>query len=193
MVFAALALVAVILSSASIGEEPAARADPPAEVQALIDRNTYCNWLATHPEPNSATQLDAQRLYFKCDALTKDVAMLRKRYQNDPRILEALDLAELPADADDLIHRRTDCDEWAAKVHAHPDRAAGIEATRAYLQCDAVAKDEAALRQKYIGNPSILKLLDGKWAIIFKRVPLKIAPQANPADTSKGPSYIIDR
>jgi len=146
-----------------------------------------------HPESNNAAQLAAQRLYFKCDAITKDVALLRKRYQNDPRILEALDLAELPADADDLIGRRAGCDKGAAEGHAHQDRAAGLEATRAYLRCDAVAKDEAALRQKYVGNPAILKLLDGKWVIIFKRVPLKIAPQANPADASKGPSHIIDR
>jgi hypothetical protein len=102
-------------------------------------------------------------------------------------------LAELPADADDLIHRRTGCDEWATEVHAHQDRAAGLEATRAYLKCDAVAKDEVALRQKYVGNPAILKLLDAKWVRIVKRVPLKIAPQANPADTSKGPSHIVDR
>jgi hypothetical protein len=102
-------------------------------------------------------------------------------------------LAKLPADADDLIHRRMDCDEWAAKTRSHPDRVAGIEATRAYLKCDAVAKDEAALRQKYVGNPAILKLLDAKWVRIVKRVPLKIAPQPNPADTSKGPSHMIDR
>ncbi len=30
---------------------------------------------------------------------------------------------------------------------------AGLEAMRAYLNCDAVAKGEAALRQKYIGSP----------------------------------------
>ena len=193
MVLAALALCAIALSSASMGEEPAARADPPAEVQALIDRNAYCNALDTHRESTSVAQLDAQRLYFKCDAIARDAALLRKRYQSDPRILEALDLAELPADADDLIHRRTGCDEWAAKIHAHPDRAAGIEATRAYLKCDAVAKDEAALRQKYIGNHAILRLLDAKWVQIVKRVPLKIAPQANPADPSKGPTDLIDR
>jgi hypothetical protein len=57
-----LVLAALALSSA-LGEEAAARADPPAEVQALIDRNAHCNSLATHPEPNSAAQLDAQRLY----------------------------------------------------------------------------------------------------------------------------------
>jgi hypothetical protein len=159
-----LVLGAIALSGVSIGEEPAGRADPPAEVQALIDRNAGCNSLATDPEPNSIAQLDTQRLYFKCDAIAKDVALLRKRYQNNPRILEVLDLAELPADADGLIHRRTGCDEWAAKIHSHPDRAAGIEATRAYLKCDDVAKDEVALRQKYVGNPAILKLLDAKWA-----------------------------
>jgi hypothetical protein len=79
MVLAALGLVAVIRSSASMGQEPAARADSPADVQALIDRNAGCNALATDPEPNSVAQLDAQRLYFKCDAITKDVALLRKR------------------------------------------------------------------------------------------------------------------
>jgi hypothetical protein len=121
------------------------------------------------------------------------VVLLRKRYQNDPRILEALALAELPADADDLIHRRMDCDEWAAKMRSHPDRVPGLDATRAYLKCDAVPTDEAALRQKYIGNPAILKLLGAKWVHIVKRVPLRIAPQAKPADTSKGPSHIIDR
>jgi hypothetical protein len=61
------------------------------------------------------------------------------------------------------------------------------------LKCDAVPTDEAALRQKYIGNPAILKLLGAKWVHIVKRVPLRIAPQAKPADTSKGPSHIIDR
>ena len=75
---------------AALGDaiESAARADPPADVQALIDRNVYCNSLATHSEPNSAAQLDARRLYLKCDAIAKDVALLRKRYQNDPPILE---------------------------------------------------------------------------------------------------------
>lgn len=145
-ILAVVALVAVALSSASMGEEPAARADSPADVQALIDRNAYCNALATHPEPNSAAQLDAQRLYFKCDAIAKDVALLRKRYQNDPRILEVLDLDELPAGADDLIGRRAGCDKWTAERQADQDRAAGIEATRAYLKCDAVTNDEAALR-----------------------------------------------
>jgi hypothetical protein len=188
MVLAALAIIAIVLSSASRGEEPAARAEPAAEVQALIDRNGSCNWLVTHPEPNSIAQLDPQRLYFKCDTITKDVALLRQNYQNDPRILKALDAAELPADADDLIHRRTGCDEWTAKMHSHPDRTAAIEAARVYLKCDAVAKDEAALRLKYIGNPAILRLLDARWVRIIERVPLKIAPQANPADTSKGSS-----
>ena len=147
-----LVLAALALSSASKGEEAAARTDPPAEVQALIDRNAHCNSLATHPEPNSAAQLDAQRLYLKCDAITKDVALLRKRYQSDPRIQEALDLAELPADADDLIHRRMGCDELAAELHAHPDRADRIEAARVYLKCDAVAKNEAALRQNTLAT-----------------------------------------
>jgi hypothetical protein len=113
-------------------------------------------------------------LYLKCDAIAKDVALLRKRYQNDPPILEALDWAELPANADDLIHRRAGCDKWAAELHAHQDRAAGIEATRANLKCDAVTNDEAALRQKYIGSPAVLNLLSAKWVRIVKRVPLKI-------------------
>lgn|ERR1700732_4170900 len=86
----------------------------------------------------------------------------------------ALDWAELPANADVLIHRRAGCDKWAAELHAHQDRAAGLEATRAYLECDAVAKVEPALRQEYIGNPAILKLFDAKWLRIFKRVQLKI-------------------
>jgi hypothetical protein len=73
-------------------------------------------------------------------------------------------------------------------MHSHPDRTAAIEAARVYLKCDAVAKDEAALRLKYIGNPAILRLLDARWVRIIERVPLKIAPQANPADTSKGSS-----
>jgi hypothetical protein len=78
-----LVLGAIALTSASMGEEPAALADAPAEVQALIDRNASCNWLATHPEANSIVQLDAQRLYFKCDTIANDVALLRKRYHRD--------------------------------------------------------------------------------------------------------------
>jgi hypothetical protein len=89
--------------------------------------------------------------------------------------------------------RRMDCDEWAAKMRSHPDRVPGLDATRAYLKFDAVPTDEAALRQKFIGNPAILKLLGAKWVHIVKRVPLRIAPQAKPADTSKGPSHTIDR
>jgi hypothetical protein len=74
-----------------MGQEPAARPDPPAEIQSLIDRNAGCNSLATQSEPIRVAQLDAQRLYFKCDAIAKDVALLRQKYQIDPRILESLD------------------------------------------------------------------------------------------------------
>jgi hypothetical protein len=133
-----LVLAAIALPGVTRAEEAAAQGDFPAEIEDLLFRNGNCNWLVTHPEPYSAAQLDAQRLYFKFDAIAKDVALLRKRYENDPRILKALGLVELPADADDLIHHRIGCDEWAADVHAHQDRAAGLEATRAYLKCDTV-------------------------------------------------------
>jgi hypothetical protein len=188
-----LALVAVSLPGAPRAEEGAAKAGFPADVEALIFRSGSCNSAATHHDNASTAQLEASRLYLKCDAIANDVAALRQKYQSDPRVLKELEIAELPADADDLIDRRASCDKWAAKGHAHQDRAAGIDSTRAYLKCDAVAKDEAALRQKYIGNPLIVKAFDGKWVIIFKRVPLKIVPQAKPADISKGPSHIIDR
>jgi hypothetical protein len=176
-----------------MGQEPAARPDPPAEIQSLIDRNAGCNSLATQSEPIRVAQLDAQRLYFKCDAIAKDVALLRQKYQNDPRILESLDLAELPADADDLIHRRTGRNELTKTASEHPNPSHESEPARLYLKCDSVASDEAALRQRYAGDARVLKVLDGKRVRFIRIVPLKIAPQANPADTSKGPSHKIDQ
>lgn len=148
---------------------------PPRSKRSSSATATAIGW--SHTRSPIASRNPTPSASISNATLSQDVALLRQKYQNDPRILEALDLAELPADADDLIHRRTGCDEWAAKLHAHPDRAPGIEAARAYLKCDAVAKDEAALRQKYSGKPAILKWIDAKWVHIVKRVPLKIVPK----------------
>ncbi len=166
--------------------------DVPADVEALIFRNASC-WSASHTGVASTAQSEAARLYFKCDAIAEDEAALRQKYQSKPPVLAALDFMILPADADDLIHRRASCNELTKAASEHPNPSHESETARVYLKCDAVAKDEAALRQKYAGDARVLKVLDGIRVRFITRVPLKIAPQADPADPSKGPSHIIDR
>lgn len=99
----------------------------------------------------------------------------------------------LPADVDDLLHRRSHCNEPTKPASEQPNPIHESEPARLYLKCDSVASDEAALRQKYAGNARVLKVLDGIRVRFITRVPLKIAPQANPADPSKGRSHLIDR
>jgi hypothetical protein len=125
--------------------------------------------------------------------MAEDEAALRQKYQSKPRVLAALDFMILPADVNDLLHRRTGCNELTKPASEQPNPSHESEPARLYLKRDTVASDEAALRQKYAGNARALKVLDGIRVRFITRVPLKIAPQADPADPSNGPSHIIDR
>jgi len=50
------------------------------------------------------------------------------------------------------------------------------------LDCGDVAGDEQALRGKYANDPHILAALDATWVKVVQRVPVKVAPEANPPD-----------
>lgn len=174
-------------------EEPAAQADLPAEVDALIFRNGSCNWSTINHGNRSPAQVEASRRYLKCDAVAEDLAALREHYRNNPRVLKALDGALQPADVADIIQRRVGCDALTKSESNHPNRTSDSEAARRYLECDSVVKDEAALRQKYNGDPRILEALDAKWVRVIRSVPLKIAPQTNSTAPSKEQLNGIDR
>jgi hypothetical protein len=174
-------------------EEPASQADLPAEVDALIFRNTSCNWSSINRGNRSSAQVEASRRYLNCDVVAEDLATLREQYRNNPRVLKALDGALLPADVDDIIQRRVGCDALTTSASKQPDRTSDSEAARRYLECDSVVKDEAALRHKYNGDPRILEALDTKWVRVIRRVPLKIAPQTDSTAPSKEQLNGIDR
>jgi hypothetical protein len=69
-----------------------------------------------------------------------------------------LNWSDVPADVEALVFRNGSCNSAATQ----PDNAspAQLEAARLSLKCDAIAEDEAALRQKYQSNPRVLKALD---------------------------------
>jgi hypothetical protein len=186
------ALAAIALPGAPKADEPAAQADLPAEVDALIFRNASCNWSTINRNNDSTVQVEASRRYFKCDAIAEDLATLRKHYQSDPRVLKALDGAILPADVDDIIQRRVGC-ELTKKASEQPNRTTESSAAHLYLNCVSLAKDEAILRQKYSGDPRILKVLDAKWVRGIKVVPLKIAPQTDTTAPLKERPNVNDR
>ncbi|MGH6839328.1 MAG: hypothetical protein ACREDT_11130 [Methylocella sp.] len=158
MTLPVLALAAVALPCAPRADELASQADPPADVLALIYHNKGCNLATNHPA-DTAAQREAERLNYKCDSIATDFATLHQKYQNDPDVLRALDFEILPADVDALIIRHGICNADAAD--ADNASAARRDAARLYYKCNAMADDEAALRQKYQSDPRILKVLDG--------------------------------
>lgn len=73
---------------------------------------------------------------------------------------------DLPSDVMALISRRIHCE----RLSTVPSNSDAIAA----LRCDAVAHDEAALRQQYSAEPRIIGALDGHWHIIVQRVPVQV-------------------
>jgi hypothetical protein len=108
-----------------------------------------------------------------------------------PKAEEPAAQADLPAEVDALIFRNASCN-WST-INRGNRSSAQVEASRRYLKCDAVVKDEAALRHKYNGDPRILEALDAKWVRVIRRVPLKIAPQTDSTAPSKEQLNGIDR
>jgi len=185
-------LGAIALPGVLTAEEAVETVDVPADVEALVFRSASC-WSTSHTGHASTAQSEAERLSLKCYAIAEDEAALRQKYQSNPRVLKALDFMILPADVNDLLHRRTGCNELTKTASEQPNPSHESGTARLYLKCDSVASDEAALRQRYSGDARVLKVLDGIRVRFITIVPLKIAPQTGPADTSKGPSYLIDR
>jgi hypothetical protein len=71
--------------------------------------------------------------------------------------------ADLPSDVMSLIGRRAGCEDM---VKRGIESASGSEA----LQCNVVAQDELSLREKYAGDPEVLRALDGTWVKVVRRV-----------------------
>ncbi len=67
----------------------------------------------------------------------------------------------LPADVDVFIGHKARCKSFTNKDG---------------LNCEGLAGEEAALRQKYQSDARLLSLIGGDYAIIIKRVPVHIPP-----------------
>jgi hypothetical protein len=85
----------------------------------------------------------------------------------------------LPADVADFIGRRSTCLDWSAKIRA--DLALGVTRQQAPLdlKCTAIDHDERALRDRYRSNGLVISALNGTWATIAVRAPLKRGPDAS--------------
>ncbi len=68
---------------------------------------------------------------------------------------------DLPADVDVFIGHKARCKSFINKDG---------------LNCEELAGEEAALRQKYQSDARFLSLIGGDWAIVIKRVPVHIPP-----------------
>lgn len=90
-----------------------------------------------------------------------------------------------PDDVVDLIQRRAACRDWSAKAAADPARAAALAGTMQVLRCADVARDEAALRARYAGDPRALEALAADWIKVVRRVPVWIEPGAQPPDMGR--------
>jgi hypothetical protein len=77
---------------ASIVLAASAPADVPKDIQAFLDCRAGCDhW--TGEEPYDAArrrQIEAAIADLKCVRIERDQAALRKRYANDPRLLDAI-------------------------------------------------------------------------------------------------------
>jgi hypothetical protein len=65
----------------------------------------------------------------------------------------------LPGDAAALIHRIVDCDHWSGEEPYDDARRAEIDKALRTLNCNGLAADEAALRQRYRTKPAVLDAL----------------------------------
>ena len=84
-------------------------------------------------------------------------------------------IVDLPSDVMGVIGRRSSCLEWSRKA-TEIERRAELEDIRRIqqsLSCDEVANDEKQLRQKYAGNPDVLRALDSTWTKVVQRVPVR--------------------
>jgi hypothetical protein len=94
--------------------------------------------------------------------------------------------ANLPADVAAFVGRRASCQEAANKRPAGAEDTAQVANVLRSLDCGDVARDEQALRGKYANDPNTLAALDATWVKVVQRVPVKVAPEADPPDP-RGP------
>jgi hypothetical protein len=95
--------------------------------------------------------------------------------------------ADFPPDVMAVLSRRGACSEWSQKA-SDPERKTYLDDIKDILRslkCDEVADDEKVLRQKYAGNPDILRALDATWVRVVKRLPVPAAPKSPPPDSSR--------
>jgi hypothetical protein len=71
-------------------------ADLPKEVAAVVMRRADCNhWMGEEPYDKArAREIERAIRQLKCDSLPGDEATLRKRYMDDPKVINALDRAQ---------------------------------------------------------------------------------------------------
>ena len=77
-----------------------------------------------------------------------------------PTVTEVDRAREAPLEVRKFIVRRADCQHWLGEEGYDAARRAEIDRIVRRLKCDAVARDEARLRDRYAGRPSLIEVLD---------------------------------
>ena len=78
----------------------------------------------------------------------------------DPAASYKATRAAAPADVGGYMDRRAGCLHWASEEPYDADRRAQINGALTKLGCNTIDADEAALRQKYAGQPAALVAID---------------------------------
>ena len=85
---------------------------------------------------------------------------------------QAARASNLPADVRDFIGRRANCDYWRSEETSYAERTelgeddydaereAQIQSSLKRLRCSDLAKDEAALKQRYANNRAVINALN---------------------------------
>jgi hypothetical protein len=66
----------------------------------------------------------------------------------------------LPPDATALVYRIVDCNHWGGEEPYDDARRAEIAKAMDALECNALSRDEAVLRQRYAANKAVLEAFD---------------------------------
>jgi hypothetical protein len=92
--------------------------------------------------------------------------------------------ADIPSDVLELVGRSYACVEWSKRAF-DPERKAQLADIGSILQslkCGGVTNSVVrSLREKYAGDPGILRVLDLAWVKVVQRVPVQmpVSPDAN--------------
>jgi hypothetical protein len=69
------------------------------------------------------------------------------------------DIAGLPQDAAAIVTRLSVCSHFANEEASNKARAREIAGAMRQYRCDTIARDEAAMRNRYANDPNVIKAL----------------------------------